>query len=153
MKTKKNDLVPYILMTAAGVVILGIIIFYMISHLRSTANATNKIIDNTEQLTAKLADYNITRYDGEELRGSQVRNFIKEHVGDYSESEAAPIYVKVTTVISGIAYTNTYVNKEHIKDIKEFDNAQYYIKPTAWFTCEVIKTANKAIIGVAFTQK
>lgn len=153
MKTKKNDLVPYILMTVTGVIITGIIIFYMVSHLHNTMNATNDIVDNTEQITSELADYNITKYDGEEIRGSQVRNFIKERVGDYSETETAPIYVEVTTAVSGTVYNNTYVNKRYIKNIKEFADAAHYINPTAWFTCEVLKTTNKAIIGIAFIQR
>ena len=80
-------------------------------------------------------------------------NFIKKHLGDYTTDEEAPIYVRVTTKTAGGTYDNTYTNSEHLSDIKNFSCTQFYIKPTAWFTAKVVRTENKAILGVVFAQK
>ncbi len=153
MKQKNFELVPYILLSVVGVILAGIIICFILANVNSTTDAAGRILDKTEKIAADMEEYSITKYDGEEIRGSEVRNFMKEHLGDYSAAEAAPIYVRVTTVVSGSTYTNTYVNKQYLGDIKNIARMEYFIKPTAYFTGEVVRSANKAILGVSFIQK
>ena len=153
MKHKNVEIVPMVLMSLFGLIIAGIIIYAVKNSLHSSTDIADEIIKHENEVAADYADYDITMYDGEEVRGDQVISFIKKQLGDYSSSETAPIYVQVLTKVSGTTNTNTYTNKMRIADIKNFDKAQYYIKPTAYFTGEVIKTANKAILGIKFVQK
>lgn len=150
MKHKNNDLVPQIFLAVVGVILVGVIIYYVINSVQSTTMLADTILLNTETTTSEYAEHEISKYDGEEIRGSEVTNFIRKQLGDYDTSETAPIYVEVITKISG---SNTYYNKEHIESIKNFSNMQYYIKPTAIFKGEVIRNTNKVILGVRFTQK
>lgn len=153
MKHKNNDLVPRIFLAVVGVILVGSIIYYMMNSVESTTDLADKIILNTEKTASEYAEYDITKYDGEEIRGSEVTNFIKKHLGDYDASETAPIYVEVITKNSGSTNINTYYNKTYIEKIKNFSELQHYIKPTAIFKGEVIRNANKVILGVKFTQK
>jgi type II secretory pathway pseudopilin PulG len=153
MKQKNSDMVMYIFLSVVAVIIVGLIIVFIRNSLNSTMDTANHLINEQEQTTSEIEEYSIMKYDNEEVRGSEVVNFIKKYLGDYSNTETAPIYVKVTTVTSGVTYNNTYTNGGYISDIKNFSSNQYYIKPTAWFTGKVIRTKNKAILGVTFTKK
>ncbi|HHT88927.1 MAG TPA: hypothetical protein GX002_07955 [Clostridiales bacterium] len=152
MKNKNIDIVPQIFLAVVGVILTGIIIYYVINSARSMTRAADIVIANTEGIAAEYAKHDITMYDGEEIRGSEVVNFIKKQLGDYDVTETAPIYVEVFTKVSDSTVYNKYENKKHIKDIKNFSNMQHYIKPTAVFKSEVIINANKVILGVRFTQ-
>lgn len=153
MRHKNSDLVPQIFLTVVGVILVGIIIYYVMNSVQSTRRLADTIILNTEKTASQYTEHDIVKYDGEDVRGSEVTNFIKKHLGNYDTSETAPIYVEVITKISGSTNVNTYSNKEHVDDIKNFSNMQHYIKPTAIFKGEVIRNTNKVILGVKFTQK
>lgn len=153
MKYKNNDLVPQIFIAVVGVILVGIIIYYVMNSVQSTTKLADAIILDTEKTTSEYCEYDIAKYDGEDIRGSEVTNFIKKHIGNYDNSETAPIYVEVITMVSGSINTNTYNNKEYIESIRSFSDVQHYVKPTAIFKGEVIRTVNKVIIGVRFSQK
>lgn len=153
MKQNKTEWPAYMFLTLLGIIISGIIIYYVKNSMDITTSIADEIINNQEEIANDYANYEYTKYDGEEVRGDQVVNFIKKELGNYSASEAAAIYVEVVTIISGITRTNRYKNKQYIRDIKNFSKTQYYIKPTAYFTGEIVKTANNAILGVRFVQK
>lgn len=153
MKHKNSDLVPKIFLSVVGVILVGIIIYYVMNSVQSTSKLADTILLGTEKTASEYAEYDIVKYNGEEIRGSEVVNFIKKHLGDYDTTEVAPIYVEVVTKIAGSTNINTYNNKEHINDINNFSNMQHYIKPTAIFKGEVIKNANNVIIAVKWTQK
>ena len=71
-------------------------------------------------------------YDDMEVYGSDVVNFIKKHLGDYTEVETAPIYVNVITSLSEIPIEITpAIHKS------EFTNNRY-IKPTAKFVGHLV---------------
>lgn len=151
MKNKNIDLVPQIFLAVVGVILAGIIIYYVMNSVKSTSRLANSVIAKTEETAIAFSEHDILMYDGEEIRGSEVVNFIKKHLGDYSETEIAPIYVEVKK--TGSDDTIKYTNSKHIKNIKNFSNEEHYIKPTAIFTGQVIRNENKVILGVRFTQK
>ena len=153
LKQKNSDMVMYIFLSVTAIIIVGLIIYFIKNSLDSTMHTANHLINEQEQTATELEEYSIMKYDNEEVRGSEVVNYIKKQLGDYSSSETAPIYIQVKTMIDGKSYTNTYTNSKYIADIKNFSSKQYYIKPTAWFTGKVVKSENKAILGVIFTQK
>lgn len=152
MKHKNNDLVPHIFLAVVGVILVGIIVCYIINSVKSTTRVADIIIADTEELASDYAEHEINVYDGEIIRGSEVVNFIKKRLGDYSSSETAPLYVEVVTKYSGESYEKTHINNALIDNIKNFSSLEYYIKPTALFMGEVIRTENRVIIGVKFTQ-
>lgn len=153
MKSKNIDLVPQIFLAVVGVILAGIIIYYVMNSVRSTSGLADSVIAKTEETTVEIAEHDILMYDGEEIRGAEVINFIKKYLGDYSETEAAPIYVEVITKKSGSTYEQKYENNKNIGDIKNFSNELHYIKPTAVFAGQVIRNENRVILGVRFTQK
>lgn len=153
MKYKNNDLVPQIFLAVVGVILTGILIYYVTNSAKSTAKIADSVISEAEETAAGFTEYDIVMYDGEEIRGAEVVNFIKKYLGDYEEAEEAPIYIEVVSKYSGATYTQKYTNNIHISDIKNFSKQSYYIKPTAIFTGEVIRNENKVILGVKFTQK
>lgn len=107
-------------------------------------NATQQMTD----LNNDIRDGDFMKFDCADVNGSEVINFIKKHLGDYTSSEAAPIYIYVKTTES----ENTYTNKAYFSSISNFTDTKY-IKPTALFIGEVIKNENKVIVGVSFIQQ
>lgn len=153
MRYKNNDLVPQVFIAVVSVILVGILIYYMINSAKSTTRIADTVIANAEETASDYAEYKVSMYDGEDIRGSELVNLIKKELGDYSSSETAPLYVEVVTNYSGTTYIKTHVNNQYIDNIKNFSNTEYYIKPTALFTGEVKRTENRVIIGVKFTQK
>lgn len=105
--------------------------------------------------TVKLGELNddirnsgITKYDDIEVYGSDVINCVKENLGDYSETETAPLFVHVETSKS----INTYTNISIIDGIRDFTKINY-VKPTAVFQGDVVRNINDVIIGINFVQK
>lgn len=153
LKHKNNDIIPQIFIAVVGVILVGIIIYYTFNSVKSTTRVADTVIANAEDTATDYAEYTISMYEGEEIRGSEVVNLIKKELGDYSVSEIAPLYVEVVTRLSDIIYSHTHINNEYIDEIKNFSSIEYYIKPTALFTGKVIRTENRVIIGLKFTQK
>jgi len=153
LKYKNNDIVPHIFIAVVGVILTGIIIYYVMISVDSTTRLADSVLSSTEEIAIGYEEHDIVIYDGEDIRGSEVVNFIKKHLGDYMPSDTAPIYVEVVTKDSSSVYVHTYTNNQHLDDIKNFSSIEYYIKPTAIFTGEVVRTENKVIIGVRFCQK
>lgn len=153
LKHKNNDIVPQIFIAVVAVMLTGIVIYYVMNSVKSTSKLADTVLASTEETVIDYTEHDIVMYDGEDIRGSEVVNFIKKHLGDYDVSDQAPIYVNVITKASASVYTHTYTNNKYIDDIKNFSSIEYYIKPTAIFVGEVIRTDNKVIIGVEFTQK
>lgn len=153
MKHKNSDLPANALLSLFAVVTVACIILYCKVNMDTYKNTADQIIENSDEMCADYEEYDIARYDGEEIRGSQVINYIKKNLGDYTAEEIAPIYVRVVTKVSGSEYVNDYMNNEHIKEIKNISETDHYIKPTANFDAEVIRSGNKVILGICFTQR
>jgi hypothetical protein len=153
VKHKNSDLPSYWILAVFGIVITAAIILYVKGFFDNTKRSTDDLIESTTGVVEEFSEYEITMYEDEELQGSQVRNYIKRNLGDYTTTETAPFYVRVKTVVSGTNYIHDYVNKVHIKDIKNVSAVEYFIKPTAYFYCEVIRSENKVILGISFSQK
>jgi hypothetical protein len=122
------------------------------NSVKSTTKLADAVIADTENIAYDYAEMDLTIYDGEVIRGSEVVNFIKKQLGDYAASETAPLYLEIITKASGNSSSRIYTNNKHIKDIKDFSSNEHYIKPTAMFMGKVIRNENKVIIGVNFAQ-
>ncbi len=149
MKHKNNDIVAQIFLAVVGVILVGIIIYYTMGSVSSTTRLADNIITNSEKMAVDYDEYEIVKYDCEDIRGSEVVNFIKRQLGDFSATEEAPIYIEVISKASSATYTNN----TYTEQIKNFSIIDRYIKPTAIFAGEVIRTGNDVIIGVKFSQR
>jgi len=154
MKHKNNiEIVPQIFLAVVGVILVGLIIYYILNSVRATKKLADKIILDIEKTAVMYDEYDIMMYDGEKIRGAEVVNFIKKYLGQYDETETAPIFVEVITSVAGKTEVNQYYNNEFLLEIRNFSNEKRYIKPTAMFDVEVIRNENQVILGVKFTQK
>lgn len=148
MKINHITDVVKILIFAAAIIITCLIVALGFRAADTAKALSNSAITQMAEMNNDIKDSDIKKFDKNEVYGSDVMNFIKKYLGDYTSSEAAPIYVLVRTSLS----ENTYVNGEDIKNLKNFTHEKY-IKPTALYHGEVIMNKNKIIIGVEFKQK
>lgn len=148
MKTGNITEAVRLLIFAASVIITCILVFLGFRTADTAKEISNNAVGKMSELNKDIKDSDYTRYNDIEVKGSEVINFIKQHLGDYSDEQTAPIYVYVKTSVS----ENTYNNDSHLKDVKNFTNVRY-IKPTAVFQGKVVENENKVIVGVSFYQK
>lgn len=153
MKHKNSELPANALLSLFAVVTVACIILYCKLNIDTYKSTADKIMENSDEMCTDYEEYDMAKYDGEEIRGSEVINYIKKNLGEYTSGETAPNYIRVVTKVSGSEIINDYMNNEHIKDIKNISETDHYIKPTAIFDAEVIRSGNKVILGICFTQK
>jgi hypothetical protein len=153
MKHKNSELPAYWILALFGIVITASIIIYVKLFYEDMKRTSDTVMEQTSELADDLNEYEITMYEEEEIKGSEAVNYIKRHLGRYTPAESAPFFVRVKTVFAGTTYINEYTNKAHIKDIRDVSAVEKFIKPMGCFYCEVIRSENKVILGVSFTQK
>lgn len=142
------DNILKLILIGAGVIITCAVVgvgFYVVRESKVISSTSTEKLN---ELSSELTESDLTMYNGLEVSGSDVVNFIKKQLGDYSDTDVAPIYVNVITSLSD----NLYVNGSYIDDIKIFTHIKY-INPIATFTGKNIKDKNNVIVGVKFTQK
>lgn len=136
------------ILIGAGLFITCVVvgIGFMVARESIRVSAVNS--EKLNKFSIELSESDLTMYDGLEVQGSDVINFIKENLGDYTSTETAPVTVNVITSKSN----NTYINGASVENICDFTNDKY-IKPIAKFDCKVIRNSNNAITTLRFTQK
>lgn len=142
-----SESVKFLLMAATllitcSLIGLGFYVFDNSKRLGSTV--TNQIIDLNNDLTQS----DIMKYDGLEVSGSDVINFIKKYLGDYTKEEIGPFRI----VVEKGSQIDIHKNKEFTHLISDFANS-YYIKPTSKFKGSVEKNENLVIVSVKFIRK
>lgn len=115
---------------------------------KHSSNVQKEVTKQQSHFAEELTEYDLTMYEGKEVGGSDVVNFIRRNLGDYISTETAPVYIKVTTTVS----ENTYINGEYIEEINNFASTMY-IKKDALFLCSITRDKNKVIVGVNYSQK
>lgn len=148
MKANHISDVTKILILAATTIITCIIVAIGLNAARTAKSLTDTVITQISDLNRELEDSDLKKYDNAYIDGSEVVNFIKRYLGDYSSPDSSDIYVYVKTNKS----TNTYINGDYLDNIRDFTH-NYYIKPTAIFFGEVVINKNGVILGVKFTQQ
>lgn len=104
--------------------------------------------EKMSEFNTALSESELTMYEGLEVTGSDVVNFIKKNLGSFGSSETATMYVHVITGASDM----TYYNGASIPNMQDFSSA-LFVKPIAKFLCSIIRDANDVIIGVGFAQR
>ncbi len=149
MRVNNIEKATYILILAASTIITCVIVWIGFTAMNTGKELAFSANEQIAKLNNDIKDSGITKFDKEEVQGSEIINFIKEYLGDYSEGETGEIYISVKTNNS----EHKYMNGAYIDYFYDFTDTEYYIKPTGLFRGEVIINENKVILGVKFEQK
>lgn len=136
------------LLLAAGIAITCLVIslaYYASGEAKNIASNSNAKLT---EFSKDLNESDITIYDGLEITGSDVVNFIRKKIDGIQPSETAAWYIYVKTSTS----ENTYNNSSNISNINNFTHIQY-INPLGYFIGEIVRDANEVIRGIRFIQK
>lgn len=141
-----NSLKGFIL--AAGAVITCLVLSVGFLFARESKALSASSSGKLDDFATDLYENDLTMYDGLEVTGSDVVNFIKKQLGEYSVTETAPVYAYVKTSKA----ENRYQNGSSIKNIQDFTHVNY-INPLGKYSGFVIRDDNKVIVGVKFIEK
>lgn len=135
-------------MIAASLIITAGLIFVGFRMADIGTEAANHAMEKFVLFERELQDNEIVQYDGAEVMGSDVINFLRKYVdsGNSSVREGMKI-----VVIQG-EVSNTYRNADEIKEICNFSH-ESYINPSALFEGSVSENANGVISEVCFKRK
>jgi hypothetical protein len=133
------------LLLAASVFITCVLLSIGFIYLREAKNISFASASNLSELAVELTESDLTMYDGLEVTGSDVVNFIKKNLGSYTSAQTSPVYVYVETESS----SNTYYNESDLNHIQNFTHEKY-IKPISKFIGEIVRDENDVIIGLKF---
>lgn len=133
------------LILAAGISITCLVISLGFYTAREARNISAITTEKLSVLATQLQESDFTLYDGLEVTGSDVINFIKQHLCSYSETEISPIYVYVKTNLTDKAY----INGSELDKIRDYTHEQY-INPLGKFKGTVARDENDVIQGVLF---
>ncbi|MDF2473839.1 MAG: hypothetical protein K0R21_1621 [Anaerocolumna sp.] len=114
-------------------------------YLRESKYISFASASNLSEFAVELTESDITMYDGLEVTGSDVVNFIKKNLGSYTSTQTSPVYVYVETEHA----SNTYYNEAEIDNIQNFTHEKY-IKPISKFIGEIVRDGNDVIVGLRF---
>jgi hypothetical protein len=148
MKVNHMSDVVKILIIAATTIITCVIVALGFLGLNTARQISNTAIGQMSELNSELKDSGIMQYNKEQVKGSEVINFIKKYLGDYETPDIAPVYVYVHTDKA----ENTYYNGDCLTNIRDFTNPAF-IKPNALFLGDVDKNENGVVVGVRFMQQ
>lgn len=136
------------LILAAGAVITCMVLSIGFLFARESQAISVTSADKLNRFSSELSESDFTMYDGLEVTGSDVVNFIKKQLGGYSSAETAPVCIYVKTSKTG----NYYANGSVIESIQNFTHVNY-ISPLGKFTGKIVRDGNKVITGINFIQK
>jgi hypothetical protein len=137
-----------LLLLAACTMITCILVWMGIHLMNIGKDIGQDAMSQMNELNNDIKDSGIMKYDeNDNINGSEIINLMKEKLGDYEDSETAPIYIKVVVGTT----ENTYSNGSLISNVRDFTDERY-IPPTAVYKGDVIKNDNDVILGVEFTQ-
>lgn len=137
-----------LILISAGTLITCMVVTLAIHMARLSQATGNKFTQQLGQYSQDLDESSIMMYDGLEVHGSDVVNFMKQQLGGYAVTESAPIQITVITISSPLK-SYTYKNSSNLKSVQEFTNDRY-INPLHKFCGEVIYNENKVITQVIF---
>lgn len=136
------------LLLAFGLGLTCLLIIYFKRVADTGFETSNTAVEALDEFNSNLSESDLTMYDGLNVKGSDAVNFIKKHLGGYSATEVAPMYVYVKTSTAETLYKNGGA----LPDIQDFSSL-LYIKPIATFICSIVRDANEVIIGISFQQR
>ncbi|MBO5197366.1 MAG: hypothetical protein J6B85_02425 [Lachnospiraceae bacterium] len=136
------------LMLASGIIITCVIISIGFYTAREAKNTASQAADYLAEFNKELSEEGLSRYDGAEVRGSDIINLIRRELGAYGKGESSDVSIKVKTGISEYVYRNG----EYLAQLREYGNDRY-INPMAAFAGEVLRDENDVITCISFSQR
>ena len=133
-------------MIAASLIITAGLVFIAFRMADIGKGTANHVIQEFAVFEKEIKESEILQYDGVELAGSDVANFLRKHFSQNMSS-----YNFVVKVVSD---KGTVIYSEY-KDTKEIYNFSHvsYIDPIAVFQGAVYKNENGVITEVCFQKK
>ena len=137
------------MMIAAGTLITCIVVTIAIQLAKSSRSTSLAFEKSLSAIDQDLAVSDITMYDGLEVCGSDVVNFIKRELSKYSDRDQGPMKITVVTLQSPyVEYS--YYNGNYIEDIQNF-TSERYIHPLHKYRGTIIYNENEVIAEIIFT--
>lgn len=138
-----------LMLLSVGTLITCIVITVAIHMAKITQKTGIAYSDRLNEFYQDVSRSDLLMYDGVEVYGSDVVNFIKKELSAYSATESAAI--TITVVTSNSPYTvHSYTNDKYLSEIQNFTNIRY-IKPLNLFRGLVIYNENEVITQIKFT--
>ena len=134
--TKKTLWYAFGLMITVALMFIGLSIF---QRAEKTADTLAKGQDAANK---NIEEYEIVKFDGYDISGSQAIYYAKEVVGNHG----IPVTFKTTLVPAGFVVSDSSLYGE-FRDL----NSSYYINPIIQYTVEVKRDENDTITGVEIT--
>lgn len=144
------DIAPQALILAAGVVLSVVLVSIMVTQFRQSEGMANIVSNEIVSRTEDIMNNEIMQYDGLTVKGADVINFYKKHLGSYMSGEDAGITVVISHASGGSSFS--YSDGGAIEAIRDSESPQY-VKPTSQYKCKVEKNKNGIITKIIFTQK
>ena len=136
------------LLLSFSLMITCLLVSYGGRVLSAGKGTSDTAVKKINDFNSELSESELTMYDGIEVKGSDVVNFIKKNLGSYDATNQAKQYVRVVTAASD----STYWNERYIEDIQNFSST-LFINLAALFRCDVTRDANDVIVGITFVQR
>lgn len=138
-----------LLLLASGTIITLIVITLSLGLARQSRQMDQQFANRLNEVYEDLDRSSLTMYDGVEVYGADVVNFMKKQLCAYDSLESSPVRITVITALSPyVSYS--YDNGVYMEEIQNFTKARY-IKPLNKFRGAVIYNQNDVITEVKFT--
>jgi len=135
------------LFVGASITLTCVLISIGVINFRQGRELANSTANKIERFNNAIIESDITQYDGMTVKGSDVVNFYKKHLGGIADGLESGFSITIKTV-NGI---NTYNDGTYLGDIRNNADGKY-VKPTGKFACSVEKNTNGVITKVIFEQ-
>lgn len=133
-------------MIAASLIITAGLVFIAFRMADIGSETANHVMQEFADMGNEIKDSEILQYDGVEVAGSDVANFLKKQFSQNIDSVGF-----VVKVVSDKG-TKVYSEYEDVREIYNFSHTSY-IEPMAVFRGTVYKNENGVITEVCFEKK
>lgn len=145
------DIAPQALILAAGVVLSVVLVSIMVTQFRQAEGMSSLVSNEIVSKTSEIMENEIMQYDGLTVKGADVVNFYKKHLGEYQSGEQADFTVVISHSAEG-GGSYSYSNGTAVSLLRDSGSEQY-VKPTSQYRCTVEKNKNGIITKVVFSVK
>jgi hypothetical protein len=155
MKTKKSDFVVGVIITAIGVVLVGLFVMWLTGFFKGKKADMDESAGKIDNQISSVSDFDLTVYDGAPIQG----DVLKELMDDLKE-KGVQLSVGVVTLDG----TTTYYNYAFTPATEALGAVvtvtppagkatNGYITPSGNFVGDIIRNANDEIVCITFTQQ
>ena len=156
MKTKFSDLITKIIIIAVAVILVGALIFWMMSIYKDNKRDADSATTKINSANQSMADFDLLVYDNKSISGATLKDLIDE-----LKANKVEVAIRVITLSpSTTDYTYTYTDSSGAIAVQATPtvpptskSAANYITPSANFVGEVIRNSNDEIVCVKFQQQ